>query len=56
MSRTAESTKAYRAGLCIACLTEPHAPGRPRCDDCDQKRFRTTSERKVAATNVVPRR
>ncbi|SLF39714.1 Uncharacterised protein [Mycobacteroides abscessus subsp. bolletii] len=56
MTRTPETSKAYRAGLCIVCLTEPHAPGRPRCDGCDQKRFRTTPERKVATTNVVPRR
>lgn len=34
MTRTAESSAAYRAGLCVDCLTEPHSPGRPRCDEC----------------------
>jgi hypothetical protein len=25
---------AYRDGGCIDCLTEPHSPGRPRCEQC----------------------
>lgn len=36
MSRTPESSAAYRAGLCVDCLTEPYSAGRPRCGDCHQ--------------------
>lgn len=36
MSRDARNA-AYRAGLCIDCLTEPHSPGRPRCEKCHVK-------------------
>lgn len=43
MTRTPETSKAYREGRCIVCLTAPHAPARPRCDACDQLRFRTTA-------------
>ncbi len=25
---------AYRAGLCIQCGSQPHSPGRPRCEPC----------------------
>ncbi|SKL67313.1 Uncharacterised protein [Mycobacteroides abscessus subsp. massiliense] len=37
MTRTPESTKAYRAGLCVDRKTEPHSAGRPRCDKCHTK-------------------
>jgi len=31
-----ESNAAYIAGRCIDCLTAPHSPGRPRCEQCHQ--------------------
>lgn len=34
MIRDDARTAAYRAGLCVDCLTEPHSAGRPRCDEC----------------------
>lgn len=37
MARTPESTKAYQAGLCVDCKTEPHSAGRPRCEMCHTK-------------------
>ncbi len=50
MSRTPESTKAYQAGLCVDCKTEPHSAGRPRCDECHVKYRRgdCTPVRRVA--------
>lgn len=36
MTRTPESSAAYRDGRCIDCLTEPHSAGRPRCEKCHQ--------------------
>ena len=26
----------YRIGICLDCRTEPHSPGRPRCDACHE--------------------
>lgn len=40
MSRTPESSAAYRAGLCVDCLAEPHSAGRPRCEKCHTKHRR----------------
>lgn len=37
VTRTPESTKAYQAGLCVDCKTEPHSAGRPRCEKCHTK-------------------
>jgi hypothetical protein len=35
MKATDEQNARYIRGCCIDCGKPDHAPGRPRCDDCD---------------------
>lgn len=42
----AERNAAYRAGLCVDCLTAPHSSGRPRCETCHTRFINPTLKEK----------
>lgn len=43
---------AYRAGLCVQCGTNPHSPGRRRCERC-QHVWRTLPGTQAIAADVL---